>query len=137
MEIKEAIIAFSQSDKIKSSIIWASQAVEMTGGLSEEEKPGAIKIIRAVIGMIGNEILLCKKSAPHALWADVQKNIDTAMVMIDSNVVDSGYKPPVFWLIDEDCVTPFLSLFLFNFIEKRVEGPHPLRLEKFQHVKEC
>ena len=87
MEIKEAIIAFSQSDKIKSSIIWASQAVEMIGGLSEEEKPGAIKIIRAVIGMIGNEILLCKKSAPHALWADVQKNIDTAMVMIDSNVV--------------------------------------------------
>ena len=86
MEPKQAISAFSQSEKIKSSIIWASQAVEAFIGLSEEEKPGAVKIIRAVVSMIGHEIHLCKKSAPHALWADVEKSVDTALVMIDSNV---------------------------------------------------
>jgi len=86
VETKEAITAFSQSEKIKSSIIWVSQAVEMFSSLSEAEKPGAIKIIRAVIGMIGHEILLCRKSAPHALWAEIQRDVDTAMVMIDSNV---------------------------------------------------
>lgn len=86
MELKQAISAFSQSEKIKSSIIWASQAVEAFIGLSEEEKPGAEKIIRAVVSMIGHEIHLCKKSAPHALWADVEKSVDMALVMIDSNV---------------------------------------------------
>jgi hypothetical protein len=90
MEINEAILAFSQSDKIKSSLIWSSQAVEMFVSLSEDEKPGARKIIRAVISMIGHEINLCKKSAPHALWAEVQQSVDTAMVMIDSNVTQES-----------------------------------------------
>ena len=90
MEIKDAILAFSQSDKIKSSLIWSSQAVEMFVSLSEDEKPGARKIIRAVISMIGHEINLCKKSAPHALWAEVQQSVDTAMVMIDSNVTQES-----------------------------------------------
>ena len=86
MEIKEAITAFSQSEKIKSSIIWASQAVEAFISLSEEEKPGAAKIIRAVISMIGHEIQLCRKSAPNDFWNDVDKSLDMALVMIDSNV---------------------------------------------------
>jgi hypothetical protein len=86
LEVKEAITAFSQSEKIKSSIIWASQAVEAFISLSEEEKQGAAKIIRAVVSMIGHEIHLCKKSAPHKLWTDVEKSVDMALVMIDSNV---------------------------------------------------
>ena len=86
MEIDEAILAFSQSEKIKSSIIWASQAVEIFTSLSEVEKAGANKILRAVISMIGHEISLCEKAAPHALWAEIQQSMDTAMVMIDSNV---------------------------------------------------
>jgi hypothetical protein len=86
MEINEAITAFSQSEKIKSSIIWVSQAMDMFISLPEEEKSGAIKILRAVISMIGHETTLCKKSAPHALWAEAQQSIDTAIVMINSNV---------------------------------------------------
>ena len=86
MDVKEAITAFSQSEKMKSSIIWASQAVEAFLGLPEEEKLGAVKIIRAVISMIGHEIHLCNKSAPHELWADVDKSLNMALVMIDSNV---------------------------------------------------
>jgi hypothetical protein len=86
MDIKEAITAFSQSEKIKSSIIWASQAVEAFIGLPEEEKSGAVKIIRAVIGMIAHEIHLCKKSAPHELWTDIDKSLNMAVVMIDSNI---------------------------------------------------
>jgi hypothetical protein len=86
MQTSEAIAAFSQSEKIKSGIIWVSQTVEMFNGLPDDEKQGAQKIVRAVISMIGHEIHLCKKSAPHELWADVEKNIDLALVMIDSQV---------------------------------------------------
>ena len=42
--------------------------------------------------MVGSEILICKKSAPNELWLEVEKSIDTAMVMINSGVAhEAGY----------------------------------------------
>ena len=92
MEIPEAILTFSQSEKIKAGLIWASQVVEAYKTFPEAEKPGAEKIIAAMVNMIGSEILICRKSAPNELWLKVEKSIDTAMVMIHSHVVhEAGY----------------------------------------------
>lgn len=92
MEINDAIITFSQSEKIKAGLIWASQAVEVYKTLPEADKPGAEKIIAAIVNMIGSEILVCRKSAPNELWTAVEKSIDTAMVMINSNIAqEAGY----------------------------------------------
>jgi hypothetical protein len=92
MEINDAITAFSQSEKIKAGLIWATQAIELYKALPEAEKPGAEKIIKAIVDMIGSEILICKKAAPNELWVEVEKNIDTAIVMINSNVAhEAGY----------------------------------------------
>jgi hypothetical protein len=92
MEINQAITAFSQSEKIKAGLIWASQVVEIYKALPEADKPGAEKVIKAIVDMIGNEILICKKSAPNELWMEVEKNIETAAVMIHSNVVhEAGF----------------------------------------------
>lgn len=92
MQIRDAITAFSQSEKIKAGLIWATQAIELYKALPEAEKPGAEKIIKAIVDMIGSEILICKKSAPNELWVEVEKNIDTAMVMINSSVAhEAGY----------------------------------------------
>jgi len=43
MEISKSIMAFSQSEKIKSGLIWISQALEMLQGLSSTEKGGGEK----------------------------------------------------------------------------------------------
>jgi len=92
MEIDAAITTFSQSEKIKAGLIWATQAIEIYKALPEMDKPGAEKIINAIVGMIGSEILICKKTAPNELWLEVEKNIDTAMVMIHSSVArEAGY----------------------------------------------
>jgi hypothetical protein len=92
MQIREAITTFSQAEKIKAGLIWASQAVEVYKTLPEADKPGAEKIIAAVVDMIGSEILICKKSAPNELWLEVEKSIDTAIVMINSNIAhEAGY----------------------------------------------
>ena len=92
MQIREAITTFSQSEKIKAGLIWTTQVIEMYKGLAEGDKPGAEKIIKAIVGMIGSEILICRKSAPNELWTEVEKNIDTAMVMINSSVThEAGY----------------------------------------------
>ncbi len=65
MQIRDAITAFSQSEKIKAGLIWATQAIELYKALPEADKPGAEKIIRAIVDMIGSEILICKKAAPN------------------------------------------------------------------------
>ncbi len=92
MQIREAIITFSQSEKIKAGLIWASQVIEVYKALPETDKPGAEKIMAAIVNMIGSEILICRKSAPNELWTEVEKSIDTAMVMINSNIAqEAGY----------------------------------------------
>ena len=64
----------------------------MYKALPEGDKPGAEKIIKAFVDMIGSEILICRKSTPDDLWVEVEKNIDTAMVMINSSVAhEAGY----------------------------------------------
>jgi hypothetical protein len=92
MQIDEAITAFSQSEKIKAGLIWASHLVEIYKTLAEADKSGAGKIIRAIVDLIGHEILICKKSAPDKLWLEIEKNIETAAVMIRSNVAhEAGF----------------------------------------------
>ena len=71
MQVNQAIIAFSQSEKLKSGIIWANQIIEMSIALSESDKPGAERVIRALINMIAAEIHVAKKAAPHDIWQDI------------------------------------------------------------------
>ena len=87
MQISQAIKAFSQSEKLKSGLIWATHITEVALALSESEKPGAEKILKTLISMIGNEINIAKKAAPHDIWLDAEKDVDTAMVMLNSGVV--------------------------------------------------
>jgi len=92
MEINEAVTTFSQSEKIKAGLIWTTQAIELYKSLPEGDKPGAEKIIKTIVSMIGSEIFICQKAAPNELWVEVEKNIDTAMVMINSSVAhEAGY----------------------------------------------
>ena len=86
MTVKEAIMAFSQSEKIKSGLIWGSQMLEFVKGLSGPEKLGAEKMIKAMIGMLVHEVRLAKTVAGDASWEDIEKAIDQAIVMITSGV---------------------------------------------------
>ena len=92
METNEAIKAFSQSEKLKSALIWASQLGEIHLALAEPDKPGAERIIKTLVSMIGNEISVAQKAAPHDDWLAAEKDINTAMVMLNSGVFhEVGY----------------------------------------------
>jgi hypothetical protein len=86
METKQAVMAFSQSEKIKSGLIWVSHALEMLRGLPEPEKQGGEKVIKAIIDMIVYEIRLAVKLAGDAPWKETERHIDQAIVMINSGV---------------------------------------------------
>ena len=87
MDTQSAITAFSQSEKIKAGLIWASQAVEMVMGLPDQNKPGAEQIITALVNMVANEIHLGMKIAPSEHWEAALRHINNAIVMLNSNVI--------------------------------------------------
>ena len=86
MDIKKAIMAFSQSEKLKSGLIWVSQVLEFQKDLSEPQKQGAERVIKAIIDMIVSEVRFAKGVTGDELWDNVEKHIDRAIVMINSGV---------------------------------------------------
>ena len=93
METDEAIKAFSQSEKLKTGLIWANQMIEVYVSLPEAEKTGAERMLKILINMIGNELHVAKKAAPHVVWQEAEKDLNTAQVMMNSGVLhESSYR---------------------------------------------
>lgn len=86
MDIKSAVIAFSQSEKIKAGLIWCSQTIEMNAGIPEQDKNGAQQIIGALVSMVASEVQVAMRMAPDGHWEEALKHLNKALVMIRSNV---------------------------------------------------
>lgn len=92
MDTREAILAFSQSEKIKSGIIWVTQALQVLGGLPEKNRKSAERIAHVFIGLMLRDVHLAVKVTTDETWRDVEKNVDLALVMLDSGVAqEAGY----------------------------------------------
>ncbi|GEM_PF-223963 len=86
MNTKQAILAFSQSEKIKSGLIWISQLLEPCKGLTGPQRAGAEEMVRLLLNMVLQEVRLAHKVEADPLWEEVEKRIDQALVMIHSGV---------------------------------------------------
>ena len=86
MKANEAIIAFSQSEKIKAGLIWTSQTIEILGGIPEGEKKGSERIIHALLSMVGHEVGLAKSLVPHDIWDEIDAFVNRAEIMVSSGV---------------------------------------------------
>jgi hypothetical protein len=86
MDTQKAIMAFSQSEKIKAGIIWLSQSLEVVGGLSGIEGQGGLKMAQALANMVFQEIQLAKTIAGDERWEEAEKAVDQAIIMINSGV---------------------------------------------------
>jgi len=92
METDQAILAFAQSEKLKSALIWTTQLSQVHLALAELDKPGAERIIKTLVSMIGNEIMVAQKAAPHKDWLEASKDVNKALVMLNSGVAqESAY----------------------------------------------
>ena len=86
MHTREAIIAFSQSEKIKAGIIWLTQALEMLSGLPEKHRRNAERVAHVFLSSMLRDIHLSARLSSDDTWRDAEKNIDMALVMLDSGV---------------------------------------------------
>jgi hypothetical protein len=86
MEMHEAVMTFSQSEKIKAGLIWMSQTLEILSGLAGGEKNGAERLISAVLNMICHETRLAATVAANGGWREIEAHIDRALNMVHSGV---------------------------------------------------
>lgn len=86
MDKRTAILAFSQSEKIKAGILWLSQSLQVLPGIPERNRKSAEKMARTFLAMILRDVHISKKVTHNPIWEKVEKNIDLALVMIDSGV---------------------------------------------------
>ena len=86
MEVNEAILAFSQSEKIKAGLIWVSQALGLLEGLPQGERKGAEKVLQALLSMVAQEIKLAGVLAGPGMWDDAQAYTEKALTMVLSGV---------------------------------------------------
>jgi hypothetical protein len=90
MNISEAILSFSQSEKIKSGLIWAIHLSEMLESIPQNQRNGADKILETLIDMIGHEIQLTRNMIREKAWYEAEQSINMALVMIRSKVPEES-----------------------------------------------
>lgn len=86
MKTDKVIMAFSQSEKIKAGIIWASQSLGLLQGLLGAEKKGGEKVINTLINMIIHEIKLAEAISGDNRWEGIAPNLERTIMMVDSGV---------------------------------------------------
>ena len=90
MEAKEAIISFSQGEKVKSGLIWCSQSVQLVQNLKKEEQAGGLTLLHSLLNMIANEVQLARSAGGDEAWLEAEKCLNTARVMINSGVIEEA-----------------------------------------------
>ena len=90
MKSKSAIIAFSQSEKVKSGLIWCNQCIQLVQNLPENERIGGIKLVKNLLAMVLNEAQLARQAGNNDVWLQAEKDLNTARVMIDSGVMEEA-----------------------------------------------
>lgn len=90
MNTSEAIMAFSQSEKIKSGLISLTQVLEVLHHQSPEERRGAEQMFRILLSAMVHEVRLAKTLAGRGEWEEIESLIDRALVMMDSGVGEEG-----------------------------------------------
>ena len=88
--MSEAILSFSQSEKIKSGLIWAIHLSEICESIPQNQRNGAEKILETLVDMIGHEIRLTGNMIREKAWIEAGQSINMALVMIRSKVPEES-----------------------------------------------
>jgi len=90
MKSSEAIMAFSQSEKIKAGLIMIAGTLEFLKTLPEDERRGASRVITMDLSMLGHEVDLARVVTGHEEWNEVESFLNKALVMVDSGIQEEA-----------------------------------------------
>ena len=84
MTEKEAILGFMMGERMKASLIVATQMAMVIEGLAEHEKGGANRVFSTFLRTLYRDIGLAHKIFPQEDWAEIRGELDAGLVMVDS-----------------------------------------------------
>jgi len=80
------VMAFCQSEKIKSGIIWVSQSIQLLLGLHEPERSGGERMVKVLLEMVLSEVSLAETLVGAEEWEAARGHLERAAVMLNSGV---------------------------------------------------
>jgi hypothetical protein len=86
MTEREAILGFMMGERMKAALIVGTQMAMVIEGLAEHEKTGANKVFSMFLRTLYRDIGLAHKVAPQEDWAEIRRELDGGLVMVDSKV---------------------------------------------------
>ena len=91
-EIKRAISAYAQSEKVKSGLIWVSHLADQVAAMDHAGRQPAMTLLKTLAYLVADESDLAGRITADADWHQIGKQINTALVMIESGVPqETGY----------------------------------------------
>lgn len=86
VEIKKAVSAYAQSEKVKSGLIWICQVAEQVGALNGPGRQESLAMLRTLAHMVADESDLAGRITDDRRWNEIGQKINMALVMIQSGV---------------------------------------------------
>ena len=86
MKEREAILTFMIGERVKASLIVATQLAMMIEGFKDHEKDAANKVFSAFLRSLYKDIGLAHRITPQEEWAEIRRELDTGLTMVDSKV---------------------------------------------------
>jgi hypothetical protein len=86
MDVKQAVTDYTQSEKIKSGLIWICQLADQVAAIDGPGRRQGMTLLRMLAQMVADEAALAGRITGDPHWSGIGKKINLALVMIDSGV---------------------------------------------------
>ena len=85
-DLKSAVAAYAQSEKVKSGLIWTCQLAEQVTAMTAQDRPKGAILLKTLARAVADESELAARVTGDRRWHEVRQKINLALVMIDSGV---------------------------------------------------
>jgi hypothetical protein len=86
IDVKQAISAYAQSEKVKSGLIWICQISRQVAALDGPGRRQGLSLLKMLAHMVADESDLAGRITGDRCWYEIGKKINMALVMINSGV---------------------------------------------------
>ena len=86
IDVKQAISAYAQSEKVKSGLIWICQISHQVAAMDGPGRRQGLRLLKMLAHMVADESDLAGRITGDRCWYEIGKKIDMALVMINSGV---------------------------------------------------
>jgi hypothetical protein len=86
VNVKLAVAAYAQSEKVKSGLIWTCQIADQVAAMQGPGRQQGLILLQTLAHMVADESDLAGRITGDRLWHEIREKINKAIVMIKSGV---------------------------------------------------